>query len=531
MWDGTTLSILYDNGIGAVTPYQVNHRNDTATTNKPLGDGTVTTVELIFTTQDWDSNYTIPVTHVFARMYKVGSPTGTITASVQTLTGVELASQTISTAVENIVTDTDGEEYEAVFDIASATSDMEPDRPYKVVLAYDNGDAGNYVNVKAVDASTPILSVKPGKPPKSVYGIVHQDRLHCIEGVSGDNPSYRWYCAAGNHLDWSTPDGGGYTPVIDSSSTNYPIGGLASWNNSLWVFGTARQPFLGKQTGASPSEWAINQTMQKVSGHYKSIVVTPDDIVFLHPAGVDNISAVETSADIVAESQTDSIRRTVQQYYTAGAVAGYDPEWGTYVLQMEDSPYLYVVNCRAKSIRYNGRKQTAFSPVTRWQFAFSGNPTAFGRGNGVMLIGTDDGKVYKMDKGALYDDGNDITFKVITASYATQFGEAQAWRIGYRIFSGTGARANITFYRNYSRDLYTSDSLGLPITSDILTLDLDELFTVDADIYASTDAYFDRENVNFNFRNLMIGVEDIKLYDDPLYISDITLDVRNIGGL
>ena len=48
-WDGTNLDILYDNGTGSTSPYQLNHRTSTPTTVKKLGDGTITSVELAFT--------------------------------------------------------------------------------------------------------------------------------------------------------------------------------------------------------------------------------------------------------------------------------------------------------------------------------------------------------------------------------------------------------------------------------------------------------------------------------------------------
>lgn len=532
-WNGTTVSILYDNGTGAVSPYQVNKRFETPTTNKPLGNGTITTVELPFTSQAWDAGYTIPPTHVYAQLHKAGvtaTPTGTIIATIKTAGGTTIASKAISTTVADITTDASGEEYEAIFTSADVTTPMSPNTAYKIVLSYSGGDASNYVNVNAVDASTPMLSLQPGRPPKAVFGLVHDDRLHCIEGLAGTNPSYRWYCAAGNQLDWSTTNGGGYTACIDSSATNYPIAGMASWNDDLWFFGSPRQPFLGKQTGTTPSAWAIIQTMQKVSGDYRSIIVTPDNIVFAHPSGIDMVTAVQESSDIAAESQADNIRSSIQQYFTSAAVAGYDPEWGVYLLKMVGSDDVYAVHTRAKAIKYSGRKTTAYSPVTRWQFAFSGNPTAFGHGDGFLLIGTDDGKVYKSDKTKVQDAGSDVTYKFLTASVPTVFGEAQAYKIGYRIFGRYGGNCNIKFYRDYFRTSFFTLPFLLPADSTLLTLDID-IPTLDADFSTIPLRYIDRAGINFNFRNLMIGFEDITLNGKPLYFGEINLHSNKIGGL
>lgn len=528
-WDGTTVSILYDNGTGATSPYQVNKRTATATTDKPLGNGTVTAVELAFTSQAWDTGYTIPPTHVYAQLYKVGSPTGTITATLQTAAGVTMASKAISTTVADLTTETEGEEYEAIFTSADVTTPMSPSTAYKVVLTYSGGDASNYVNVKAVDASTPMLSLKPGMPPKAEYGIVHDDRLICIEGTAGANPSYAWYCNAGNQLDWSSPNGGGYMPCIDSSSTNYPISGIASWNKGLWFFGTPRQPFLGQRTGTTPSTWAISQTMQKVAGDYKSIIVTPDNIVFAHPSGIDMMTAVQESSDIAAESQADNIRSVIQEFFTSAAVAGYDPEWGVYLLKMAGTDDILAISTRAKDIKYSGRKTTAYSPAGIWQFAFDGVVTAFGHGDGFLLIGTDDGKVYKADKTKVQDDGNDATYKFITAAVSTVFEEAQAYKIGYQVFGRYGGNCNFKFYRDYSRTSFFTIPFLLPADSEILTLDCD-VPTLEADFSTIPLRYIDRAGINFNYRTLMVGVEDIALNGKPLYFGEINLHSNRIGG-
>ena len=529
-WNGTTVSILYDDGIGATTPYQVNKRTATPTTNKPLGNGTVTAVELSFTSQAWDTGYTIPPTTVYAQLYKVGTPTGTITAKLKTAGGTEMASKAISTTVASLTTAASGEEYEAIFTSADITTPMSPSTSYKIVLEYSGGDVSNYVNVKAVDASTPMLSLKPGRPPKASFGLVHEDRLHTIQGLTGTEPSRHDYCDAGNQLDWSTPNGGGYNYAVDQSSTNYPISGMASWNTDLWFFGSPRQPFLGKQTGATPSAWAIIKTMQKVSGDYRSIVVTADNIIFAHPSGVDMVSAVQESSDIAAESQADNIRSEIQKYFTSAAVAGYDPTWGIYLLKMAGTDDVYAINTRAKAVKYSGRKGSYYSPATRIRYAFSGSPTHFGHGDGFMLIGTDDGKVYKADKTTVLDAGVEATYKFITAASPTVFGEAQAYRIGYKIFGEYGGACNIKFYRDYSRVSFFELPFVLPIDSSLLTAELDDILTSEADFYASPEKYFDRDDINFNFRNLQIGIEDINPNGKPIYFGEITIHSNRIGG-
>ena len=108
-WDGTKLFMLYDNGLGAVTPYQFNNRYEHETTSLPLGNGTVTTVDFPFTSQTWDAGYTMPVTHVYVKMKKTGTPTGTVVAKLLLASDNSvLAESNIITKVEDFVTAAEG---------------------------------------------------------------------------------------------------------------------------------------------------------------------------------------------------------------------------------------------------------------------------------------------------------------------------------------------------------------------------------------------------------------------------------------
>ena len=535
-WDGTKVFMLYDNGLGSTTPYQYNNRNLTpdATYDKHLGDGTTTVVEQAFTSQTWTAGYTIPVTHVYATMYKVGAPTGTVTAKIIRVSdSAVMASKEISTAVDDFVTDTDGLEYEAIFAASDVTTELSPAVDYKLSLEYSGGDASNYVVVKGADASNVITGVKPGKPPKAVFGLVFQDRLHCIEGADGSNPSYRWYCNTGNHLDWSSPNGGGYTPVVDSSGTNYPINAISVWNNELWVFGTDRQPFLGKQTGTTPSSWAIYPILKEVSAHYRSVVSAENNIIFTDKEGIKVLASVQEAIGIAVKNHSSGIAATIRTSYSDNAVAGYDPEWGLYLLKMENNNSVYVVHTKVRAYRYLGQSVVTYHPITKWQFAWETDelPTGFGRGQGFCLIGTNQGRVYKMDNTKINDNLNSLTYKLKTNYPSTKFGENQAYKLSVGLSSRTGGKITLDFYANNSRTPLLTEVKTLLIDDDILTLSLTDILTVNADFLISSDIYFDREDINFNFRSMKIGVSDIKLYGEPLYIDKFTLLYQGVGGL
>ena len=386
------------------------------------------------------------------------------------------------------------------------------------------------MDVLAVDTDTPVAALKPGIPPKAVFGLVFKDRLMCIEGEDGDNPSYLWYSNAGNHLDWSSSDGGGYAPVIDQSATNYPIGGIAEWNSGLWVFGTPRQPFLGQLSGSSPSAYTIYATMQNVSGHYRSIVVTPDDIVFAHPSGIDMVSSVQESSDIAAKSQTDKIRSIVQQFYSKTAVAGYDPAWGLYLLKMVGTSDVYAVHTRSKAVKYSGQKTEGYSPVTRWRFAWDDSPTAFGNSDGATLVGTDGGNVYKMDREQVDDNGITVLYAIKTSYITTGFGEFQAYKFGVNVFGKMGGKIRFGFCVNAARTSSVNYDIVLPIDSTVMTASITNLLTSGSFFIANPGSYYDRSDVNFNFRTIMVSIDDIVLYGKPLYFGDIKVLVKKVGG-
>jgi len=531
-WDGTTLKILHDNGTGT-SAYQVNKRTDVPTTNKPLGNGTITAVEYTFTTQAWTAGYTIPPTHIYATMYKVGSPTGTVTAKIKrTDDDTEMASKAISTTVADFVVDTDGLEYEAIITSFDVSIELSPNTSYYISLEYTGGNSSNYVNVKAIDTDNPQVSLKPGMPPKSAFAVVSKNKIYSMEGLDGTNPGWLWYCKAGDENDWSTSGSGGYIGAIDSSATSYPISGIAAWDEGVWVFGSPRQPYLGKLTGDIPADYQIIDSKQKVSGDYKSIIVTPDDIVFAHPSGVDFLTSIQEYSQIGVTTQTDNIRKTIQKYFTSAAVAGYDPQWGLYLLKMAGTDDIYVVHTRSKSVRYKGKRSYSFSPCTRWRYNVGANEsvTCFGSGDGYMYVGTDAGSLYKMDKTKFKDNSRDITFALKSKYETSVFGEVQATKLSINSFSLTGGGITFKFYRNYYRDSFFNYSFDLPVDSTLLTVDADML-TVEANFLSNPEAFFDRSDINFNYRTLMIGLEDIVVVDEPIYFGLINILTRKLRGL
>lgn len=524
-WDGTDVKLLFDDGTGDVEPYQFSHRFGDPTTSKDL-DGTTTLLEYAFTTQDWTAGFTIPPTVAFAKMLKVGSPTGTVVAKVKKADGTVIATADFFTAVENFVTDAGGKEHEARFAEADITEEMAPGGAYKLALEYTGGDASNYVQVLYVDTDTPVAALRPSRPPKAASGDVFGGKLFTI---GGEDSGRLWYCVAGNPYDWSSPNGGGWVGAIDDSAKNFAIGGIVEFFDNLYVFGTKEEPYLARLFGETPSDYKVRKVVPNVSGDFRSIVATPDNVWFLHPSGVDSLSAVQEHGDVAVSTQTDSVKPDIHKYFSEAAVAGYCPVWGLYCLKMEGTDEVYIIHTRLKAGRAQGQRAVSYSPVIKWKFAFPGAVTCFGKGSGAMYLGTDLGELYRMDKAVVQDHNQDADYSILTNSQGIDEGEAEARLVTINASGKFGAGFDVVFYRDFRRDPLAAFPFTMPIDTTIKTSELD-MDTVEAGFPTNPELFVDRSEINFNFHTLQVGIENLKLYGKPLYVGAVKVRADAIGG-
>jgi len=267
-----TIKIAYDNGEDGSSAYQYNNRYGSEDSVIALGNGTITLVAAKFSSQAWDAGYTIPPTTITVSLTRIGDGyTGTDDQNIvvnirkqsdsSSIASKVLVQAPIATNLAAVVT-----EYEVTFSSSDITEEMGPSTDYYITVDYDNGDASHHVDVNCTDVASggaassfysaawhndatkdPIMSLRPGRPPKAAFGAIHGQRPF----VAGDpdNPGLCWF---GNitFLDWSTSDGGGYVGSVDDNANNYPIGSIISFYNELYVFGKKDQPFICKLTGS-----------------------------------------------------------------------------------------------------------------------------------------------------------------------------------------------------------------------------------------------------------------------------------------
>lgn len=357
--DGVSaIKIAYDDGTGP-SGYQFNNRAGSNDVTLELGNGTNTRIAYKFTSQAWDAGYTIPATTVSVKISAVGSPTGAITANLRKVSDNSvIATGTLVADVASELTDV------AAFESVKLTvsTQMSPSIAYYMSIEHSGGDGSNHVLVHCTtvsggtfaypydgswtldNAKKPLMGLRPGMPPKAAFGEVWRRRLH----VAGDpdNPAYDWMCNL-THLDWSTPDGGGYVPAVDEDANSFPIGGISIIFNDLLVYGKQNHPYICRMIGDSPNNYELPVLFQKIWSTHKTLINIINDVWSASFDGVVPISGVEQYGDLRVKYASERVANLLQQNWdTDTAIAGYYPAAGQYWLVMPT--HHKVLACRAK---------------------------------------------------------------------------------------------------------------------------------------------------------------------------------------
>jgi hypothetical protein len=381
----SSVKIAYDDGTGA-SGYQYTNLTGESDTWLPIGNGTYSRGAAAFTSQSWDAGYTIPPTTIQAKMQRVGNGfTGTdnvdVTFRLRAQSDDAILAEKVfieSPILSNLsATET---EYSITLEADDITTEMSPSTAYYASIEYNNGDATNYVRVMSeyVDSGnsgfvyasswqagsfdeSPIMGIRPGRPPKGSFGEIHSNRPFIVDP---DNPGLVRF---GNltYLDWSTSDGGGYIGVVDDDSNSFEVGGLKSIFGDLYVIGSSDSPYLCKLTGDSPSEYALPTLFQRAKCTSKTIVNAVNDVWFGSEDGINSLRGVEVYGDVRTESHSDPIGGDILEYWSDLTLCGYYPRTGQLFAYLDGLPYVYVCHIRNPATMPNG---TIRYPWSRYEF-------------------------------------------------------------------------------------------------------------------------------------------------------------------
>jgi len=378
--DLNSIKIAYDDGTGT-SGYQFDYTAESQDSTIALGNGTNVRVATKFTSQSWTSGYTIPPTTVSVYLSKTGSPTGQLTVRLRKVSDDSvLASKVMLSDVSELTTI--ATLYDVTFSDSDITTEMSPNTEYYLSLEYSSGDGSNYIDVHCCDVSsggaayyytsswsndstkTPLMSLRPGKPPKASFGAVKDLRLF----VAGDpdNPGYVWFSNL-THLDWSTPGGGGYIGVIDGNKDTFEVGGIDVLYGDLLVYGTEKQPYLSRLQGSSPSDYALPLTFQRAWTTHKTLVNATNDLWAGSADGVDPVTGVQEYGDLRTFSASDPVKDKFDSYWDSDtAFAAYYPKEGQYWLVMP--PYHRVLVCHTKLVVADPYNQGMRYPWTEHEY-------------------------------------------------------------------------------------------------------------------------------------------------------------------
>ena len=351
VWDGSNVSMAYDDGSGS-TGCQFDQTTLDQDEDIDLGDGTTERVGVAFDSQEWDSGYTIPITEIQVYLKKTGSPTGDCVAKIRAQADDSVVSTSDTTLdVANLTTTY----VLQTFDFPG-TDTMDPDTSYYASIEYDNGDGSNYISVAAetvasggnavthdgsswsTDATAnPCARLQPGRPPKAEFGVSYRTRLFL---VNPDEPGRLYFSNTNSYLDWSTADAAGWVGVMDSAANSYEVGALVSQFEQLFVLGTETQPYLCVLSGSQPSAYVLSWIMGQIAGTRDTTLSVGNQVFFSNSFGTRSLTGVQEYGDVRTMEASGSIATLFDDDWTSTAFAGWDPQYGLYLLQMPSSPFL-----------------------------------------------------------------------------------------------------------------------------------------------------------------------------------------------
>jgi hypothetical protein len=345
----SSIKIVYDDGTGT-TGYQFDNATADNDSSIALGNGTNTRLAYKFTSQAWDTGYTIPPTKVTA----VLSQTGTPNASAVLIRIRQVSDDAImasGTLIADASTDLSGTptEYDYTYTASDITNELDPNTAYYLSIEHSGGDVANHVLLHCEDVASggfgyrysgswvntgtqnPLMSCKPGMGPKSKFGAVFNNRIWCNDE---DSPGQ----LRGSNVtlfDWSTADGAVTLGVIDEDAQTFPIGAIDSIYGELYIYGQEEQPYLCKLSGTSPTNYSLVLLYQRIWATHRTLVNVLTDLWSTSGDGTDYLTGVEQYGDLRTFSASDPIYdRILDNWDTDTAIGFYYPPDGQYWLIM-----------------------------------------------------------------------------------------------------------------------------------------------------------------------------------------------------
>jgi len=486
-----------------------------------------------FTTKAWEAGYTIPITLV---QFKVKATTGTstdIVVKLKTTAGVEMASK----ALNQSVTDVAGY-YSVSFTDDDITTELSPETEYDVTLEGTNFElsystpvisaTGHSFNGTVVDtAKDPLMKIHPDVPPKASFGIITgKDSSARLFIYNPDEPGRAYYCNL-THKDWSTLNGGGYVGVVDEDKNSFKIGAFGILYGVLYVYGDESNPYLCVLTGATPVEYQVTPVFQHASANRKTLVNVNNDLLNASRIGVTRLKGVQESGDVRTFPITERIDNLINSYWDLDAFAGYDPEYGHYILKMTGYDRILIANTKQPFTEEGAEGRTGFP----WsEFVLPYAPAYFSQYEEQFVMGMTNGLFYKFNSTGYKDLGvTALDINVVSNVYVFDGVDVDLEQYQLIATSYMGAQFDFKVLINENEDTYAFEDTKAVSMSDKVTVD--DLADVEVDDWLSSIDPTDTRlfyPLNIACTAFQWQITNVKLVGRPLYIDGVTIKALKV---
>ncbi len=565
-WDEASFNLLYD-----VSGYEFDYRSQASAGTLNLYAGGKIMAGQKETTPTWAAGLTLPTGPVVVSLSKTGAPTGSVTIRVYDDADNLVAT---SDAIDAASLTTSPVDYTFTFSTAYMRG---PSLAYTYAVHFSGGDAANYVSVEFAttasgggvrtnngstwtdDATKDLLiGLRPSLPPKARWGVVHVDgRLHLFGDPDNTSPffsgSMGYYSALPDEdspgdsgpFNW----GGGALGGAGSGSYGIKRGDGAAVTGACLGLGgivISKGPEPSRMfllTGASPGEYALTELPTKVSAASGyAMVEAANNVYFIEAAsgGLMDLVGVQTYGDVKYRPLSWPVDLSAGALDFAAAY-GVDDQ---ILIKPAGSEYAFVYH-----IRLGGWTRYRFGvPDLTWDeanFTWDEWTAAWGEGMGIDVTGfgsdgvefyvcAADGHVYRLDQDSCYDGVVRGVPSIWSKAHdlGRPHNTKQAKRLNFRVSSRglTNAVGAVAFRRDLEDSDYLTKSFRLPADADATWDDLDFTWHEwDWPWGGDTAEVLRRTVINFNFRTLQVGIQDVSVLSAPLEIDGVFLEYAVLG--
>jgi hypothetical protein len=480
-----------------------------------------------FTTPDFGSTgLTLPLVDLTFWMSKAGAPTGDVTGYLyNATTGVTVATSTTISAED---LDAAGAEVTLPF----SAGYLESATAYRATANYLGGDTTDYVAVHystiytggdgmhcyltgttwtTLAGGDTYWKLCPNLPPKADMVEARNNRLFCNDTVDGQK-NWLHYCNNNDLNQWSGTGAG-----IIICETMSQITAMKNFYNILLIHCGTAYKSVSALSGTDPSTWSSSLVKAGIGAINQDVCWNVgNDFLFLDDSGVVSLIGIQNFGDIERSIRSAKVKNIVNPSVSSGSFAGYCSADQQYWLDVGNSDYFMVYDVELKI-------------WTKYKFELGTGitPTVFSEWNGYSWIGDSAGNLWRMNNKSpnYYDNAVDYTqcMKTKSQDFRTMR-DKHARFVTAHARSKLGGSYVLNFYKNLGATAFTSIPINMVVDPDVTvdeaTMTVGEATFAVADVGVNLWEY----PVDFEFKSLQLGIENIDTLNRPMLVFGVALD-------